>query len=109
MSTYNFKVRINPQDTLNLVKEKENADLVHEEINDLGDGRFIGTLAFEKYFIRAGNRAALVVIADNIKDVTDVRAIATGSSQGMIFNFDWGAADDFANGVEEILREYIIE
>lgn len=109
MSTCNFKVRINPADALDLVKQNENADLIHEEVNDLGDGRFIGTLIFEKYFMRVGNRAALVVIADNIKGVTDVRAIATGSSQGLIFNFDWGAADDFACSVEDILRDYIIE
>lgn len=109
VSICNFKVRINPEEALNLVKQNENADLMHEEINDLGNGRFIGTLIFEKYFMRVKNRAALVVIADNIKGVTDVRAVATGSSQGIIFNFDWGASDDFAYGVEDILREYIIE
>lgn len=109
MSICNFKVKINPQYALNLVKENENADLVHEELNDLGNDRSIGILVFEKYFMRVGNRAALVVIADNIKGITDVRAIATGSSQGLIFNFDWGAADDFAYSVGDILREYIIE
>jgi len=108
MSLCNFKVKISPEHALSLVKENENADLIHEEINNLGDGRSIGTLIFEKYFFRVGNRAALVVIADNIKGVTDVRAIATGSSQGFIFNFDWGAADDFAHSVKDILKDYIV-
>lgn len=108
MSRFNYKVNISPEHALSLVKDKENADLVHEEMNVLENGRSIGTLVFEKYFFRVGNRAALVVIADNINGVTDVRVIATGSSQGMIFNFDWGAADSFAYSVEDILKDYII-
>lgn len=108
MSKCSFRVRISPEEALNLVKENEDADLVYEEMNDLGNGYCIGTLVFEKYFMRVSNRAALVVIADNIQGVTDVRAVATGSSQGMIFNFDWGAADAFSGSVEDILREYIV-
>jgi hypothetical protein len=108
MSTYNFKVSISPIEGLDLVKQNEDADLVHEETHDLGNGRYIGTLIFEKYYMRVKNRVALVVIIDNIYGQTDVRSIATGSSDGMIFNFDWGAADSFANSVQDILSDYII-
>ncbi|MGI6703757.1 MAG: hypothetical protein ACOX42_07005 [Clostridia bacterium] len=31
-----------------------------------------------------------------LKGYSEVRSIATGSSQGVFFNFDWGAADDYA-------------
>lgn len=109
MSTLNFKVSIPPIEALDLVKQNENADLVHEEIHDLGKGIYIGTLIFEKYYMRVKNRVALVVIIDNIYGETDVRSIATGSSEGMIFNFDWGAADSFAGSVQDILDEYIIQ
>ncbi|WP_240985704.1 DUF6054 family protein [Acididesulfobacillus acetoxydans] len=54
----------------------------------MGKGIWIGTLVFEKYFMRVKNRVVLVVIIDNIYGQTDVRAISTGSSEGMIFNFD---------------------
>lgn len=108
MGAYNLKVNINPSEAFEIVKREQNADLVHEEFFDLGEGRFIGTLIYEKYYMRAGNRAALVVIIDNIKGYTDVRAISTGSSQGMFLNFDWGAADSFARSVEKILENYII-
>jgi hypothetical protein len=108
MSTYNFKVSISPIEALDLVKQNEDADLVHEETHDLGNGRYIGTLIFEKYYMRVKNRVALVVIIDNIYGQTDVRSIATGSSDGMIFNFDWGVADSFANSVQDILSDYII-
>ncbi|KPU43289.1 hypothetical protein OXPF_27300 [Oxobacter pfennigii] len=108
MSKRIFKVSINPENALNKIKQDCDADLIHEEINDLGDGRFIGTLIFEKYFMRVSNRAALVVIAGNIKGETEVRAVATGSAQGIIFDFDWGAADDFVSDVEYILRDYLV-
>ena len=109
MSIQNFKVRIDPMRALGLIKDEENADLVHEEIHDLGGNKYIGTLIFEKFFFRNSNRAALIVIIDNIKGYTDVRSVSTGSSQGMIFNFDWGAASEFAGSVKDILENYIIE
>lgn len=109
MSTYNFKVNITPGQALDLVKERQSADLVHEEFFNVGEGKYIGTLIFEKYYFRASNRAALVVIIDNFKGETEVRSVSTGSSQGMIFNFDWGASDNFANSVKEILKNFVIE
>lgn len=109
MSESRFKVNLTPRDVRELVKEGLDADLIHEESHDLGDGREIGTLIFEKYFFRVKNRVALVVIADNIYGTTEVRAISTGSSEGMIFKFDWGASDDFAGSVERILSEYIVD
>ena len=109
MSILSFKVNIDPVEALELVKKNQDAELVHEEIHDLGEGKYIGTLVFEKYYFRSGNRAALVVIADNLQGETGVRSVATGSSQGLIFNFDWGAADDFASSVMSILREHIVE
>lgn len=108
MSTLNFKLSISPVEAIKLIKEKQNAELVHEELIDLGQEKFIGILIYEKYYFRASNRAALTVIVDNTKGKTDVRSIATGSSQGMIFNFDWGAADNFARSVENILGDFII-
>lgn len=109
MSIINFKVNITPGQALDLVKERQSADLVHEEFFNVGEGKYIGTLIFEKYYFRASNRAALVVIIDNFKGETEVRSVSTGSSQGMIFNFDWGASDNFANSVKEILKNFVIE
>ncbi|KXG73695.1 DUF6054 family protein [Thermotalea metallivorans] len=109
MSIHHFQISIDPVRAFHLVKENENAELVYEEIHDLGGDQYIGTLVFEKYFFRTSNRAALVVIIDNIKGQTAVRAIATGSSQGLLFNFDWGAANDFAYSVKAILQDFIVE
>lgn len=109
MSKYNFKVNLSPQETYELVKTHQRADLVHEEFIHLDSNQSIGTLIFEKYYIRSENRAALVVIIDNIKGYTDVRSISTGSSKGWLFNFDWGASDNFASSVKRILRSYIID
>lgn len=112
MAKYDLKVSLDPKQAYDLIIEGQSragSDLVHEEFIDLGDGRYIGTLVFEKYYFRAKNRAALVVIIDNIKGYTDVRSISTGSSEGLVFNFDWGAADDFAYSVIKILDPYTIE
>lgn len=109
MSEYKFNVDISPLQVVEIMKKEQSADLVYEEMNNISDNKYIGILVFEKYFFRTKNRAALVVITDNFKVNTEVRAIATGSSQGVLFNFDWGAADDFAYSVKEILSQYILE
>ena len=108
MSKDNFKVTLDALTTLETIKNSQDSELVHEEIVDVGNGKMVATLIFEKYFIRAKNRAALVITLDNIEDHTDLRIISTGSSQGMIFNFDWGAADSFVSSVRKSLEDYII-
>ncbi|RKP58343.1 hypothetical protein D7Z26_01565 [Cohnella endophytica] len=108
MSKSNFQVRISPSEAFALVRDQQKADLVHEELHELGEGKYLGTLIFEKYYMRTKNRAALIVLIDNLQGVTDVRSIATGSSEGMFFNFDWGAADNFVNSVSDILQDFII-
>lgn len=108
MSKYIFNVSISPVETMEIIKNRHNADLVHEELLDLGDGRYVATLIYEKYYFRANNRAALIVIMDNVHGDTNVRSISTGSSEGLFFNFDWGAADNFAGSIETILEGFMI-
>ncbi|EPY07359.1 hypothetical protein PAALTS15_11204 [Paenibacillus alvei TS-15] len=109
MSKRSFNVSITPYQALEHVMNHQTADLVHEEYHPLGEGKEIGTQVYEKYYFRSKNRAALIVMIDNLRGVTNVRVVATGSSEGVIFNFDWGAADDFVSSVERILEDYIID
>ena len=109
MSKDNFRVSLDALTTLETIKKAQDSELVHEEIVDVGNGKMVATLIFEKYFMRASNRAALIVTLDNIEDYTDLRVISTGSSQGMFLNFDWGAADSFVSSVRRSLKEYILE
>ena len=37
-----------------------------------------------------------------------LRVIAAGSSKGWLFNFDWGAAESFANSVRKALEKFIV-
>lgn len=106
MSKDVFRVRITPAEAFAVVKDEQSADLVHEELHNLGNGKQVGTMVFEKYYFRTKNRAALIVMMDNLAGTTEVRVVATGSSQGVFFNFDWGAGDDFVASVSESLSEY---
>ena len=60
---------------------------------------------YEQYFARVKNRIALMILADDFKGPTGVRIIATGASQGMIFNLDWGAAGAYASEAEHIISQ----
>lgn len=109
MSQCKFVVSLKPAQVMSKVKGEESSDLVYEEFHDIGNGKYHGTLIFEKYFMRTSSRAALVVLVNNLNGKTIVTSVATGSSQGMFFNFDWGAADSFAGSVKRILESYITE
>lgn len=109
MSEHAITVNLTPWDALEMVKKEMDARLVYQESHDLGNGRWIGTLIYEKYYMRVSSRVALVVIADNIYGYTGVRCVSTGSSQGMIFNFDFGASEEFSGRPLQILAPYTIE
>ncbi|WP_291579661.1 DUF6054 family protein [Clostridium sp. UBA6640] len=108
MGSCNFKARLSPRETFDIIQDQVNADLVYSEFNDLDQEKATGVLIFEKYFFRVSNRVALVVLIDNLKGDTVVKSISTGSSQGLFLNFDWGASEDFAYSVKDIMEEYII-
>ena len=109
MSKYGFNVSLKPIEAIRMITQGQNAELLHKEIIQLDDGKIIGILVFEKYFFRAENRAGLTVIVSNVEGVTSIKSIASGSSKGMFFGFDWGAGDSFANSVNRILEDYIIK
>lgn len=108
MAVIEFNVNITPKDTFNILRREINAELIYEELKSIDKGMEIAILIFEKYYFRAENRASLTVIVDNLNGNTSLRVIAAGSSKGMFFNFDWGAADNFAESVRKILNQYII-
>lgn len=108
MATRSFTVSIKPDDVYNIVGAWDGAELLYREIKDLGNERTFATLVFEKYFFRNKSRAGLVVLCDNVNGDTEVRIVATGSGDGMIFSFDWGAGDSFVDSVAGLLSEYWI-
>lgn len=109
MAIYNYKVSLKPLRAFELIKQGQYAELIYEEYLAVDENKFTATLIYEKYYFRASNRAALIILINNFNGVTEVKAISTGSSQGVVFNLDWGAADNFANSVGKTLRDYIIE
>ena len=108
MAVIEFNVNITPRETFDILNDDTEADLVYKELKNVDNEKELAVLIFEKYYFRSENRAALTVIVDNFDGITSVRVIAAGSSKGIIFNFDWGAADNFAEGIRKKLERYII-
>ena len=63
-------------------------------------------MVFEKYFMRAANRASLTVMVSGEDETVCVDAIGSGGGQGAIFKFSWGAEESFVGTVEKILARY---
>lgn len=109
MSKTKFNVSISPIDVFHVLKKEMNADLVHEEIHKVEGKKYVGTLIYEKFYMMISKKVALVITSDNLEGKTEVRGIATCSSQGLFLKFDCDAADEFVKSVEEILKEYRIK
>lgn len=103
MSIYKFKVSLNPEEAFNRLKDNMSGELIYEEAHAQAY-----VLVFEKYYFRSKNRAALTVTINNFNGDTEISSVSAGSSEGMIFNFDWGAGDDFASSVKYLFEEFII-
>ena len=72
-----------------------------------GSGEYrVETMVFEKYYMRAGNRASLTVVVSGAGNRVTVDAIGSGGGQGPVFRFSWGVEDSFAETVADILRPH---
>lgn len=77
-------------------------ELVHYIERRVGNGK-VCVAVFEKYYMRAGNRASLTVVVSGEEGEVTVDAIAAGGSQGSILRFNWGAEKNFARVAENTL------
>ncbi|TCK98184.1 hypothetical protein EDC19_0602 [Natranaerovirga hydrolytica] len=109
MSLISFKVSKSPEEVLNMIKKGLSYELIHERVHHIEGDMISIVLVYEKYYMRNSSRAALTVTINNFNGYTQVESISAGSSQGLFFNIDWGAGEEFANSVKHILKEFIIE
>lgn len=109
MAEINFKISVTPREAYDMLQDLSSAELIYDELKHPAEGKEIAILIYEKYYFRAENRAALTVIIDDFSGITSVTAVAAGSSQGFIFNLDWGAADNLVESIRKALKDYVIE
>lgn len=109
MSIYKFKVSLSPEEAFDYLKNNMTSELIYEEAHTREECIKSYILIFEKYYFRSENRAALTVTINNFDGDTEINSISAGSSKGMIFNFDWGAGDDFAASVESLFKKFLTE
>lgn len=110
MAKDSFLVNISPLQVKKIIEKESNLDNFDCDEYDLGNRKNIIVIILEKYYWRNSSRAGLVVVCDNVKNEnTLVKVTSTGSSEGIIFSFDWGAGENFVNLIKSILVDYIVE
>ena len=109
MSKCSLKVKLQANEAYEKIKNKIGYDLIYNESHKLDNGMEIYIMVFEKYFYRTSNRGTLTISINNFYENTQVNCLAAGTSEGMFFNFDWGARDSFINKVLNLLDDYIIQ
>jgi hypothetical protein len=62
------------------------------------------TKVYDKYFMRNSSRASLSLTIIEDGRNTHVIAMAAGGSQGVIFNFSWGAESELVDTVRKTLE-----
>ncbi len=66
---------------------------------------YMCVLVFDKYYMRASNRASLTVIITENENSVIVDAVGAGGGQGIIFNFSFGAEEDFVSILKDLLND----
>lgn len=79
-------------------------ELVGSSKRDMGESKVV-LLVFEKYYMRASNRASLSVMITEHNESIFVDAIGAGGGQGPIFKFSWGTEESFVNVVQRALSQ----
>ncbi|WP_099221443.1 DUF6054 family protein [Listeria costaricensis] len=109
MPSYRYVVKSSVEETMDMIKlSQAKSNPIFEELRIVMGEHKIATLAYEKYYMRNSNRAALFVTIHDFYDQAEVTVISTGSSDGFLFNFDWGAAHDYIASVKKVLRPVLI-
>ena len=93
--------------TKGVLNEGTSNEIVSEYGDLYGDQGFY-MIVFEKYYMRAGNRASLTVLMHKVDNKVKIFSVGSGGGQGTIFSFDWGASDKFESLPRRILENYIV-
>lgn len=109
MPTRRYVVKSSVEETYQMIRLSQSSEsTVFHEIRDFGNDTKIATIACEQYYIRTSNRVALFITIHNLSGQTEVTAISTGSSQSMLFKFDWGAAQNYLKSITDALKPVTI-
>ena len=109
----NLYLSISPQEasrllTQTIINNSVTGELIDEYSQDVGDGRTVIVLVYEKHYFRAENRLTLTAVIDNISGKTHIHAISGGGGKGL-FKVDYGASDSFEESIFDAFYKYIIK
>ena len=107
MAGNEFTVTLSPVEAQELLDINLWEKQVFSDVYKLGQGIYIFITVYEKYYMRNGSTAGLVIICENTTGSTLVKVNSIGSGEG-IFNIDWGAGEDFVDKVKDLISDYII-
>ena len=87
---------------INELTQYDIATLVDRVEKEYADGK-VTLLCFEKFYFRSNSSAALTIMANETKDLTEVEIISLAGGEGLL-NISWGANKNFAQKVVEALQ-----
>lgn len=61
-----------------------------------------------EYFTWRNNQMTATIVLDNVEKYTKVHIVVGGSSQGIIFTFDYGAGESLETKLKSIFEQYQI-
>lgn len=113
MAQYSMMVSCSAREAAALVERHVvggsfSGSVIDRHVVEIGGGRSVTVLVFEKYFMRVSNRLTLTVTIDDAAGATRVHSVGGGGGESALFRFDWGAAASFENAPADALRRYVI-
>lgn len=88
---------------------KMGKNIIDHYIINFGEGKESIVVVIEYYTWRNNNQMTATVVLDNAEKNTKVHIAVGGSSQGIVFSFDYGAGNSLEEKIKALFRGYEIK
>lgn len=109
MAKYEVQIRGNFEEICKKINDEislygASMKLIDNSYIELGETK-ISVTVYDKYYARNSSRASLTLTIAGYHENISISAIGAGGGNGIFFNYSWGAEDDLAIKVKDILRK----
>ncbi len=112
-------VSLSIEESINILQEwvekkgnfvrKIGKNIIDKCMIDFGEGKKAVIIIIEYYTWRNSNQMTATIVMDNAEGNTKIHITVGGSSQGLIFSYDYGAGESLESNLKSLFQCYEIK
>ena len=104
-------ITLSPEEGAELLQQwvEEQGNIIDNCVVDFGEDKKAIVVVIEYYTWRNSNQMTATVVLDNSEKNTKVHIAVGGSSQGIIFSYDYGARNSLEEKLKSLFKIYEVK